>query len=132
MYSTFLYSCVTKSDNFVENVLCINNVSYIVDIVRYTFQVEHVTLPRAYDRCVKFQARDLYYVGVYTAMSILQGGNGLPCLDECVYNYLCGGGSTGISVSPDRVPDQTLRFAMEKVGLVATKCSIIHCVWHYL
>ena len=34
----------------------------------------------------------------FTAMSIIQGGNWLPCLDECVYNYLSGGESTGISV----------------------------------
>ena len=42
------------------------------------------------------------------AMSIIQGGNGIPFLNQCVYNYLCGGDSTGITVSAESIPDRTL------------------------
>ena len=52
-------------------------------------------------------------LGVFTAMSITQGGNGFPFLAECVYTYLCSGESTGIFVPTDKVPDQTLRLALE-------------------
>lgn len=50
-------------------------------------------------------------------MSITQGRNGFPFLAECVYTYLCSGESAGISVPTDKVPYQTLRFALEKVYL---------------
>lgn len=48
-------------------------------------------------------------------MSITQEGNGFPFLAECVYTYLCSGESTEISVHTDKVPDQTLRLALEIV-----------------
>ena len=57
-------------------------------------------------------------------MSITQGGSGLPFVAECVYKYLCSGESTGISVPTDKVPDRTLRFALEKV-FVSNRCCIM-------
>ena len=48
-------------------------------------------------------------------MSITQGGNGFPVLADCVYKYLCNGDCTGISVPTDKIPDQTLQFAIQKV-----------------
>ena len=59
-------------------------------------------------------------------MSITQGGNGFPFLAECVYKYFCSE-STGISVPTDKVPDQTLRFALQKVHKCSTGASRCLC-----
>lgn len=58
-------------------------------------------------------------------MSIIQGGNGFPFLNECVYNYLCGGESTGISVTTESVPDSTLGFALENVSGYIYRFTIV-------
>ena len=48
-------------------------------------------------------------------MSVAQGGNGFPFLAEPVYDYLCTGRSTGISISVTDIPDPTLQFVAQKV-----------------
>jgi len=48
-------------------------------------------------------------------MSIVQGGNGFPFLAEPVYDYLCTGRCTGISVGITTIPDPTLQFVVTKV-----------------
>ncbi len=62
------------------------------------------------------QRKDFYNLGRFVAMSITQGGSGLPCLAEAVYTYFRTGQSTGISVTNEEIPDPTLRFICEKVN----------------
>ena len=45
----------------------------------------------------------------------MQGGSGLPFLSDPVYTYKCTGKCTEISISNEQVPDQMLRFLLEKV-----------------
>ena len=72
----------------------------------------HLCIPM----CILSQkAKEFYSLGVYTAMSVVQGGNGFPFLADCVYEYLVSGVSTGIRIPMDKVPDPSLRFALEKV-----------------
>ena len=61
------------------------------------------------------QAKDWYNLGVYTTMSVMQGGSGFPFMADAVYNYFCTGDSTGIIVPNDKVPNHILRCALEKV-----------------
>ncbi len=58
---------------------------------------------------------DLYNLGRYTAVSIIQGGSGLPCLAEYVYNYLCTGKCTSTAVCDTDIADPALLFVLDKV-----------------
>lgn len=53
-------------------------------------------------------------MGQLTAMSITQGGHGFPFLARAVYSYI----STGQYTTPAEtdIPDDTLKFAVNKVG----------------
>ena len=62
------------------------------------------------------QVRNFYNLGRYSAMSIIQGGSGLPFLAELVYNYLCTGECTGLAIQTEEVPDPTVRFVLKRVG----------------
>ena len=54
---------------------------------------------------------------VYTVMSILQGGCGMPIMAKPVFDYLSGTGDcTGINVSENRLPDGLLRIIVNEVG----------------
>ena len=61
------------------------------------------------------QDKDLYYFGIYIAISIIQGGNGFPFLAEPVYSYMCTGTATGIEILTKDIPDPTLLYIIEKV-----------------
>jgi len=61
------------------------------------------------------QNHSFYNLGRYVVMSIVQGGNGFPFLAEPVYDYLCTGRCTGISVGITTIPDPTLQFVVTKV-----------------
>ena len=65
----------------------------------------------------RFQNRDYYKLGVYTVMSIVQGGCSLPYLSKPFFNYLLYGTYTGIStmVVPSDIPDFQLTCIVEKV-----------------
>lgn len=65
--------------------------------------------------CVYPQARDLFYLGQYVAMSIVQGCSGFPFLSEGVYKYFTSGEGLGIVVKNEDVVDYTLRFILNKV-----------------
>lgn len=62
-----------------------------------------------------FQDKAYFYLGQYAAMSILQGGNGLPFFSECVYRYFAYGVYTKIDVSIEEIPDSTLEWVVQKV-----------------
>ena len=57
-------------------------------------------------------------MGMYTVMSITQGGCGLPCLSQPFFDYLLRGQYTGIidRISPASIPIMDLRFTVEKVN----------------
>ena len=61
------------------------------------------------------QSRDLFYLGQYEAMSILQGGGGFPFLAEAVYEYLSTQKCLGVSIAAEDMPNATLRFVIQKV-----------------
>ena len=56
-------------------------------------------------------------MGVYFVMSVMQGGCGLPFLARPIFDYLVRGQYKGISVPVSQIPDPTLRFIIEKVGI---------------
>ena len=61
------------------------------------------------------QARDFYNLGRYTVMSVTQGGSGFPFLAPPVYDYLCTGKCTGISLKNEEALDSMLQFVLSKV-----------------
>jgi len=50
-------------------------------------------------------------------MSVVQGGCGLPCLAEPVYEYICSGKCTYLDVDNKEIPDSNLKFVVQKVYL---------------
>lgn len=54
-------------------------------------------------------------MGRYIAMSISQGGIGIPFLAPPVYDYICSELCTGLSMESADLPDPTLKFVIEKV-----------------
>ena len=55
-------------------------------------------------------------MGVYTVMSISQGGCGLPFLAHPVFNYITGmGDCVGATISDDEIPDGLLKLIVTKV-----------------
>ncbi|KAL5457471.1 hypothetical protein EMCRGX_G034735 [Ephydatia muelleri] len=59
--------------------------------------------------------RQYYHLGVLVAMSILQGGCGIPCLSSSVYNYIAYGTCTSAGVNSCDIPDLSLRDTVERV-----------------
>ena len=58
-------------------------------------------------------------------MSVAQGGSGFPFLAEPVFDYLCTGRCTGISINIPNIPDPTLQFVVHKVYMINTKISVL-------
>ena len=55
-------------------------------------------------------------MGVYTVMSISQGGCGLPFLAHPVFNYIAGmGDCAGATINDDEIPDGLLKLIVTKV-----------------
>ena len=57
-------------------------------------------------------------MGVYTVMSITQGGCGLPFLARAVFNYISGIGDVyciGATINDDEIPDGLLKLVVRKV-----------------
>lgn len=65
---------------------------------------------------ITFQQRQYYHLGVLVAMSILQGGCGIPCLSSSVYNYIAYGTCTSAGVNSCDIPDLSLRDTVERVS----------------
>lgn len=61
------------------------------------------------------QKREFYILGVYTVMSILQGGPGLPIFAKPVYDYISAGQFMGVTVPLAEIPDPTLQFVLQRV-----------------
>ena len=57
------------------------------------------------------------------AMSVCQGGSGLPFLAEPVYNYLCTGELREIEITTEDIPDPSLQFVIQKVRM-KMKCHL--------
>ena len=66
------------------------------------------------------QSRDLFRLGQYVSMSIVQGCGGFPFLSEGVYKYLSTGIALGMSVKNEDIMDCTVRFVIKKVC-----CSVL-------
>jgi hypothetical protein len=66
---------------------------------------------------ITVQAQHFYYLGVYTAMSVVQGGCGLPVLAEAVYDYILSGKCTNIDVSISDIPDGGVSEIVQKASL---------------
>ena len=62
-----------------------------------------------------FQNNDFHILGVYTVLSILHGGTGLPFLAKPVFDYLSTGHYSAI-VQETEIPDVSLRFLIKKVA----------------
>ena len=60
---------------------------------------------------------------MFTAMSIAQGGCGLPTLADAVYDYFVTGKCTYVTVSLPDLPDEKLKKLVEKVSTVLF-CSL--------
>ena len=74
--------------------------------------------------CLKLfglQEGDLFILGQYVAMSIIQGAGGFPFLAESVYKYLTSGVALGITVENADIADSTLHFVVTKVCISASK-----------
>ncbi len=63
------------------------------------------------------QKSELKMVGMYTAMSIVQGGIGFPVLHPSVYNYICTGKYVGVSMLDENITDHKIRELVRKVCL---------------
>eukprot|EP00731_Ephydatia_muelleri_P016435 Em0009g859a len=61
-----------------------------------------------------FQQRHFFYFGLFTAMSVVQGGCGIPCLADPVYEYITSGKCSSIVVSSDDIPELAMRDTVEK------------------
>ncbi len=58
------------------------------------------------------------YLGQYVVMSMTQGGCGIPYLSPPVYDYICSGKlPSSIEVDKKNLPNTTLAFILQKVGL---------------
>lgn len=49
-------------------------------------------------------------------MSVVQGGCGIPCLADPVYEYITSGKCSSIVVSSDDIPELAMRDTVEKVS----------------
>ena len=58
------------------------------------------------------QEGDLFILGQYVAISIVQGAGGFPFLSETVYKYLTTGVALGVAVEIVDIIDLTLCFVV--------------------
>lgn len=65
-----------------------------------------------------FQSQDYKNIGKITAMSIVQGGSGMPIFHSSVYKYVCSGTCLGLVDDDDAVPDTQVRILLNEVGSV--------------
>ena len=75
----------------------------------------YVVMVSLYMCIIITQNQDLFKLGQYVGMSILQGGSGFPFLSDSVYKYLSTGVGLSISVVTEEIGDVTLRFIINKV-----------------
>ena len=61
------------------------------------------------------QNNEYKYLGLYTVMSITQGGCGVPFLAPPVYDYISTRKLPDIRLHLKDIPDATLRFVLQKV-----------------
>ncbi len=54
---------------------------------------------------------------MYTVLSILHGGNGMPVFYESVYDYIAKGKHQSITIDEQDIPDAFLRYIVEKVSV---------------
>lgn len=73
-----------------------------------------------------FQERQYYYLGTFTALSIVQGGCGIPCLATSVYEYVSVGKCSNFEVDPADIPDLALRNTVQMVRQNKQACTTLH------
>ena len=64
------------------------------------------------------QDKVYYHLGRVVAVSIAQGGSGLPCLSGSTFAYLSGQEIACISPNPSEVPDSCMLELITKVNIV--------------
>ena len=60
-----------------------------------------------------------YYAGLFVALSIVNGGAGLECLSETVYNYICHG------LTPGNCSAQLMKFLMVELKTACSRYSYV-------
>ena len=65
---------------------------------------------------LSIQQRQYFYLGMYTAMSIIQGGCGIPFLAHPVYEYILRGTCTNVQINVADIPVLSLRDTVQKVS----------------
>ncbi len=63
-----------------------------------------------------FQNNDFYSLGVYTVLSIVYGGSGMPVFAESVYGYLVTDKYDSVKIKAQDIPDAFLKFIVQKVS----------------
>ena len=66
--------------------------------------------------------RKFFYAGMLVALSLANGGPGLPCLAEAVYNYFCYGLSARSHPVVEDIPDFEIQERMERVRFYSGHC----------
>ena len=61
------------------------------------------------------QKNNFFSLGVYTALSIIHGGSGMPVFAEPVYDYFITGKYQKVEIDAQDIPDTFLKFIIEKV-----------------
>ena len=71
---------------------------------------------------LSMQQRQYYMLGLFTAMSITQGGCGMPILASAVYEYMIQGKCTGVQIAPVDILLLVLKDAVLKVSQIICTC----------
>ncbi len=71
-------------------------------------------------------------IGKLIAMSIVQGGSGIPALHPSVYNYIATGQYIGQVVNDKEVADAEVRILLEQVRLYTCLRVTKLCMYFYL
>ena len=56
-------------------------------------------------------------IGIYVAMSVIQGGSGLPVFSQHLYSYLTTGKYINLEIKNEDVPDLGARALLQQVIL---------------
>ena len=81
--------------------------------------------------CIFSQNNDFVSLGlVYTVLSIIHGGSGMPVFAEPVYDYFITGKYQKVEIDARDIPDTVLKFIIEKVieGSLALSSANTHQV----
>ncbi len=76
---------------------------------------------------ITVQNEDFKNIGKITAMSIVQGGSGIPAFHPSVYRYICTGTYLGVMDDDTAIPDEQVRTLLRDVSHFRHPCGF-QCV----